>query len=408
MRRAAVTGIGIISALGSGKDATLQATREGRVGIRTLTSLDISNLASKIGGEVDANDLGERYREYDRFARLALIAADEAAAQASLDDPSLDRTRIGTLIGTGLGGSETLDTAYERLYGQRHPRVAPLTIPRAMYNAASSAVSMHHRALGPIYSVVSACASGAHSIGQALHWIRSGLADIVLAGAADAPLAHGIIRGWEALRVLAAGNENPAEACRPFSADRRGMVLAEGAAVLVLEEMDSAERRGAPILGEVLGSGFTSDAGHLTDPSVDGASRAIDLALRDGGIEPRDVEYINAHGTATRANDPTETAAIRRVFGDGAKKIPVSSTKSAHGHAMGASGAIEIALSLVGLNEGVIPPNMNYRVRDPECDLDIVANAPRHGEVGIFLSNSFGFGGMNGVVALRTRHSIRR
>ena len=401
MRRAAVTGIGIISALGRGRDATLAAVRDSRVAIRRLTSIDVAAHESKIGGEVSAEDLGSGHREYDRFVRLAMIAAAEAAEQALLGDASLDRTRIGTLIGTGLGGSETLDAAYERLYG-RKLRPAPMTIPRAMYNAAASGVSAEQRALGPVYAIVSACASGAHAIGQASHWIRSGLADLVIAGGADAPLAPGIIRGWESLRVLAIDNDEPSTACRPFSADRKGLVLAEGAAVLILEELESAKRRGARILGEVVGAGMSSDAGHLTDPSVDGAARAIAMALRDAAIDPAEIGYINAHGTATRANDPAETAAIHRVFGPRAKRIPVSSTKAMHGHAMGASGAIEIALSLIALNEGVIPPTMNYREPDAACDLDCVPNASRPGSVELFLSNSFGFGGMNGVVALRT------
>ena len=254
-------------------------------------------------------------------------------------------------------------------------------------------------AKGLAYSVVSACASSAHAIGLAAQAIRAGQADAVFAGGTDAPLTMGVIRGWEALRVLAIDNEHPEEACRPFSADRKGLVLAEGASVFVLESFENALRRGAQILGELAGFGATSDAGHITDPSADGAARAMKLALRDAGLAPEDVGYINAHGTGTRANDPTETASIRTVFGDAAP--PVSSTKSLHGHAMGASGAIELASSLLALRDGFLPPTINLERPDAECDLDYVPNQPREGHVRAFLSNSFGFGGMNAVVAVR-------
>jgi nodulation protein E len=274
-----------------------------------------------------------------------------------------------------------------------------------MYNAATSAVSRELGAFGPGFSLVSACASGTHSIGQAAQWIRTGFADVVVTGASDAPLITGIIRAWESLRVLAIDNDDPAGACRPFSANRKGLVLAEGAAVLILEAAEHAERRGAKTLGEIAGFGASSDAGHLTDPSADGAARAMLGALRDAKLAPNEVEYINAHGTATRANDSTETAAIRSVFGDHADRLAVSSSKSMHGHAMGASGAIELALSLVALNAGWIPPTLNLTAPDPECDLDYVAEGARQAAVTAFLSNSFGFGGMNAVLAVRTRQA---
>jgi nodulation protein E len=276
-----------------------------------------------------------------------------------------------------------------------------------MYNAAASAVAARHHARGVAYATVSACASSAHAIGQAFQAIRGGQADAVLAGGADAPLTFGTLRAWESMRVLAVDNDNPPAACRPFSADRKGLVLAEGAAVLVLESFDSAQRRGAAILGEITGFGITSDAGHLTDPSPDGAARAMVMALRDSSAGASiDVGYINAHGTATRANDPTETAAIKSVFGARAYAIPVSSTKSLHGHAMGASGAIEIASSLLALNDGFLPPTINLTTPDPACDLDYIPNAPREAKAKLFVSNSFGFGGMNGVVAVRTIHGL--
>jgi beta-ketoacyl-acyl-carrier-protein synthase II len=402
-RRVAITGIGIVSPFGRGRAATLDALRNARSGVRLISSIDASSLNCRIAGEVpaDADDLS--IRGVDRFTRFALLASDEAMQQSGLNASAIDSTRFGVILGTGLGGTETLDASYERLYGRGLTRLPPTVIPLSMYNAAPSAVSARHTARGLAYSVVSACASSAHAIGQSLHAIRYGLADVVLAGGCDAPLVPGIIRAWEGMRVLAAGNDDPAAACRPFSADRKGIVLAEGAAVLLLEEWEHARSRGAEIIGEVAGFGITSDAGHLTDPSADGAARAMRMALDDAEANAEEVAYINAHGTATKANDATETRAIRAAFGEHAEQLAVSSTKSLHGHAMGASGAIEIAASLLALNEGFIPPTINLETPDPECDLDYVPNHAREADVSLFLSNSFGFGGMNGVVAIRSR-----
>jgi nodulation protein E len=396
MNRVVITGFGVVSPFGRGRAATLDALRGARSGVRAITSIDASALNCRIAGEVPAEAFEGMHRGHDRFTRFALIAADEAAEQAG--DLALDPERVGSLIGTGLGGCETLDASYRRLYAEGL-RIPPMSIPLSMYNAASAAVSARVNAKGLGYSVVSACASSTHAIGLAAQAIRAGQADAVFAGGSDAPLTFGIIRGWEALRVLAIDNEHPERACRPFSADRKGLVLAEGAAVFVLESMENAQRRGAAILAEVAGFGATSDAGHVTDPSADGAARAMSLALRDAKLAPQDIGYINAHGTGTRANDATETAAIRAVFGDAAP--PVSSTKSLHGHAMGASGAIELASTLVSLRDGFLPPTLNLDTPDPECDLDYVPNEPRPASVHAFLSNSFGFGGMNAVIAIR-------
>jgi beta-ketoacyl-acyl-carrier-protein synthase II len=400
MTRVAITGIGIVSPFGRGRDAALEAVRHGRSAIRTLTSIDPAPLQCRIAGEVPA-EAAEGGGKHDRFTRFAILAAEEAAAQANLDAAPLDPDRFGVLIGTGLGGCETLDGAYRRLYAE-NARIAPTSIVWSMYNAATSAVSTRFNARGVSYAVVSACASSAHAIGLAAQTIRAGQADAMLAGGADAPLTVGIIKAWEAMRVLAIDNDHPDQACRPFSADRKGLVLAEGAAVLLLESFESARARGAQILGELAGFGATSDAGHLTDPSADGAARAMQLALRDAKLSAEEIGYINAHGTATRANDATETAAIKSVLGERAYATPVSSTKSMHGHAMGASGAIEIAVSLLALNAGFLPPTINLATPDPACDLDYVANAARDAQAGAFLSNSFGFGGMNAVVAVRT------
>jgi nodulation protein E len=395
--RVVITGIGIVSPFGRGRDATLEALRSARSGVRAITSIDSSMLNCRIAGEVPLDAHEGQHRGHDRFTRFALIAAEEAAAQAGA--LGVEDDRIGVLIGTGLGGCETLDGSYKRMYAE-NARIAPMSIPMSMYNAASSAVSTKLGAKGVSYSVVSACASSTHALGLAAQAIRAGQADAVFAGGSDAPLSLGIIRAWESLRVLAIDNEHPEAACRPFSADRKGLVLAEGAAVFVLESYENATRRGAEILGELAGFGATSDAGHITDPSADGAARAMRQALKDAGLNAADVGYVNAHGTGTRANDATETAAIRSVFGTDAP--PVSSTKSLHGHAMGASGAIELAASLLAVRAGFLPPTINLEKPDPDCDLDYVPNEPREARVRAFLSNSFGFGGMNAVIAVRT------
>jgi nodulation protein E len=402
-RRVVITGYGIVSCFGRGKASALDAIRNARSGVRTITSIDSSPLACRIGGEVPAEAHEGLHRGFDRFTRFALIAADEAMEQAQFAESGVDPVRFGSIIGTGLGGCETQDASYRRLYKDDQSRLPPTAIAHSMYNAAASAVATKYQARGASYAVVSACASSAHAIGQAFQAIRAGSLDAALAGGADAPLTYSIIRAWESMRVLAVDNEHPGAACRPFSNDRKGLVLAEGAAVFLLETFESATARGAEILGEVAGFGITSDAGHVTDPSADGASRAMQMALDDGNLSIDDVDYINAHGTGTRANDATETAAIKAVFGKRAYDIPVSSTKSMHGHAMGASGAIEIAVSLAALNEGVVPPTINLGDPDPACDLDYVTNEAREGNVRTFLSNSFGFGGMNGVVALHAR-----
>src|SRR5438132_3058175 len=311
--RVAITGIGIISSFGRGRDAARDAVRAGRSGIKRIESIDTSALNCKIAGEVPAAAHQGTFKGFDRFSRFALIAAQEAMEQANLGG-AVDPERFGAIIGTGLGGCETLDGAYRRVYKEGQSRVPPASIPWSMYNAAASAVSTQFGAKGLAYAPVSACASSAHAIGQAFQAIRVGQADAMIAGGTDAPLTFGIILGWESMRVMAIDNEHPEKACRPFSADRKGLVLAEGAAVLILESLEHAERRGAEPLGEIVGFGITSDAGHLTDPSADGAARAMRMAIDDAAISPSDIGYINAHGTATRANDATETAAIKSVF----------------------------------------------------------------------------------------------
>jgi nodulation protein E len=397
-----ITGVGVISCLGRGKAATLDAMRTGRSGIRRLQNINASGLNCRIGGEIPDESSDEAPGGYDRFTQVALIAAAEAAEEAGYCGAGVEPDRVGAIIGTGLGGCQTVDANYKRLYAQGATRLPPTVIASSMYNAAASAVSAAYGARGVSFGIVSACASSAHAIGLAAQAIRWGQADVMFAGGADAPLVVGSIRAWEAMRVLAIDNDHPERACRPFSADRRGLVLAEGAAVFVLESLEHAARRGARIVGAIAGFGASSDAGHLTDPSPAGAARAMAAALYDGRLSPDDIGYINAHGTGTPANDVSETTAVKHVFGAHARHVPVSSTKSMHGHAMGASGAIELACSLLALNAGVLPPTLNLEHRDPACDLDYVAEGSRPGRVATFLSNSFGFGGMNAVLAVRT------
>lgn len=397
-----VTSMGLVSCLGRGGEDHLAAVREGRSGLQLAGGLpspsSLPPPSPRVGGFVD-DELLAGGKSEDRSTRLALAAASDALANDHL--AGVDPERIGVLIGSGLGGLVTLDAAYRRLYGEGNPRVAPMTIPAVMGNAPTSAVSRLAGARGPAFGIVSACTSGLHAIAQAALWIRSGLADVVIAGGADSPMAEGVFRAWEALRVLAPAGDDPAAACRPFSGDRQGLVLAEGAGVLILEDSGSAARRGRSAMASIDGVGLTADAGHLTDPSPDGMARAMALAVADSRINPRMFGYVSAHGTGTRANDVLETRAIHTVFGDRASSMMVSSTKSMHGHAMGAAGALELALTLLCLGEGLVPPTLNLRVPDPECDLDYVAEGARQESVQAFVANSFGFGGLNGVVAGR-------
>jgi nodulation protein E len=332
----------------------------------------------------------------DRFSQFALVAAREAIAQSGIDfaaDGLGENTAV--VIGTGIGGEQTHDEASRRLYAENNPRTHPLTIVRLMANAPASQICIENKLTGPSFATSSACASANHALAQAFHMVRSGVADAAVAGGSEACITLGVIRAWEAMRVMAD------DTCRPFSKQRRGMVLGEGAAVFVLETLKRAQRRGATILAEFAGAGMSADAGDIVFPSEAGAAKAIARALADGAIGVDEIGYVNAHGTGTPANDPTESKAIRRVFGAHADALAVSSTKSMHGHALGAAGAIELVATIGALRDGVVPPTMNFLDPDPECDLDYVANAARERPVRAALSNSFAFGGLNAVLALR-------
>jgi nodulation protein E len=407
VRHVAVTGLGAVSALGAGVPAFWSGVVAGRSGVGRITRFDPSGYLVQVAAEVPAFD-PEKYFEageidlLDRFAQFALVAADEAWRASGLELTDGERDRAGVAIGSGGGGASTQDEGYHRLYAEGATRAHPFTIPRIMNSAAASHVSMRLGLRGPTLSFGTACAAAAHAIGEAAEMIRAGRADVMIAGGADAPIAPGVLRSWEAMRVLAPAPEGDASrACRPFSRDRLGMVLGEGAGIVVLESWERATSRGAPILAELAGYAATSDAGHMTQPGVEAPARAIALALEQARLTPSDVDYVNAHGTATRLNDSTETTIIKRAFGPAAARLAISSTKAVHGHAMGASAALELIATLLAMRNGVVPPTANYTEADPECDLDYVPNQAREMPVGAAVSNSFAFGGLNAVLVVR-------
>jgi nodulation protein E len=331
----------------------------------------------------------------DRFAQFAVIAAREAVADAGVEWTSELRETAAIVTGSCVGGQSTEDIGFHEVYKMGHNRVHPLTIPKTMANAGASHISMEFGITGPSFTISTACASAGHAIGQALQMVRTGQTDLALTGGSEAPFSFGILKAWEAMRVVSP------ETCRPFSKDRRGMVLGEGAAMLVIEPLEAALARGARVLAEIVGFGMSADACHITQPSSEGAARAMRAALRDAKLAPEEIGYINAHGTGTSANDIAETAAIRAVFGAHADQLPVSSTKSMHGHALGAAAAIECMASVLALRDGVLPPTANFNERDPQCDLDVIPNESRRAQVEYAVTNSFAFGGLNAVLVLR-------
>jgi nodulation protein E len=396
--RVVVTGVGIISALGANAAACWQALCDGRSGIGPIEGADVGDLRSRNGAEVRGFDptahfKGSQLDLLDRFSQFGLIAAREAMADAGLKIAPESRGRAAVVLGTGMGGQNSQDVGFQVVYKEGRPRPHPFTIPRSMTSAAASQISMDMGITGPALSVSTACASSTQAIGQAFWMVRSGLVDVALAGGTEAPFSPGCLRAWDAMRVVAP------DTCRPFTRDRRGMILGEGAAVIVLESLRSAQERGARVYAEVIGYGMSSDAGHITQPTVDGPAAAMQAALIDAQLSPEEIGYINAHGTGTMANDATETKAIRRVFGEHAQKLAVSSTKSMHGHALGASGALEAFATVKALQEQIVPPTANFTEADPECDLDYVPNQSRRASVRCALSNSFAFGGINASLA---------
>jgi beta-ketoacyl-acyl-carrier-protein synthase II len=406
VRRVVITGLGVFASTGKDTESFFSNLIGGRSGIRRIQQFDPSTLTVQIGAEVPDYTPADYFPQkrldiLDRFAQFALLSAREAMHSSGLEIREEERPRFGVVMGTGMGGAQGLDEGYLNLYAKQATRLHPFTIPKIMHNAPVSQICMEYSAQGPSFATATACSSSGHAIGEAFHLIKFGLADVMLAGGTDTPITYGMMRSWESVRVLAAGNGDPSRSCRPFSADREGMVIGEGAGALVLEEYERARRRRAPILAEISGFGMTSDAAHITQPTVEGPARAIRAALEEAQVNTDEVDYINAHGTGTRLNDPTETAIIKQVFGDRARRIPVSSTKSMHGHVMGATGAVELVATVLAVRRGIIPPTANYTQPDPECDLDYVPNQPRTQSVRVAVSNSFAFGGLNAVLLVR-------
>lgn len=398
-RRVVVTGCGAISGLGATAADFWSALSAGRSAIVPLG--DIAKGTKIAVGAVVPDFSPEQFFSseqlplLDRFSQFAVIAAREALADAGLavgDDAVI---RAAAIIGTGCGGKQTDEETYARLYKEQKERAHPLTIPKGMPSAAASMVSMHLGISGPVFSVTSACASGAHAAAQGRMMIQSGMVDVALVGGADAPFTYGLLKAWEALRVVSS------DTCRPFCKDRTGMVLGEGAGMLVLESEEHATRRGARIYAELAGCGMTSDAGHITRSSVDGIASAMCGALENAGLVPDSVDYVNAHGTATLANDPAETAALHQIFGGHAKALSISSTKSMHGHALGASSALELIATVFAVQNNLVPPTANFTGPDESCDLDYVPNQARAQQVDVAISNSFAFGGLNVVLAIK-------
>jgi 3-oxoacyl-[acyl-carrier-protein] synthase II len=406
VRRVVITGLGIFSPVGKNPAEFFENLMAGRSGIRRLQSSFIDKLSIRIGAPVSDYNPSDHFSRIrlsgiERFSQFALIAAQQAVADARLEIAEHERMRAGVTMGTGMGGATTMEEGYLEIFRHEdNPRVKPLSVLLAMNNAAASHISIDYGLQGPNVTYSTACSSSAIAIGEAYRQIRDGYADVMLAGGSEALLTHGAMKAWEALRTLALEDENDASAsCKPFSKNRTGLVLGEGAAILVLEDADRALKRGAHIYAEIVGYDSSSDASHITKPDAAGQTRAISNALRNACLRPQDIGYINAHGTATLVGDVQETLAIKQVFGEYADRIPVSSTKSMHGHLMGATGAVEFMAALLALQHNAIPPTINLHQPDPECDLDYVPNEGRRNvELNAVMSNSFAFGGSNAVL----------
>ena len=400
MNRVVITGAGTINALGGSVSETLQAMREGQLGIGPLQMRDLDRLSVKIGAQIKDFDPETHFDRqklalYDRVTQLVLLASREAMAQSGLEITEELSETTGVVLGTAAGGMNTWDDNFRSVYEEGKNRVHPFVVPKLMTNAAASHLSMAHNIKGPSLTVSTACASSNHAIGLAFQMVRSGMAQVMLAGGGDAMLTFGGIKAWEGLRVMSK------TACRPFSANRSGMVQGEGAGVFVLETYEGAKARGAEMLAELIGFSMTSDAGDIVMPNQQGAVRAIRGALRDARLDPQDIGYINAHGTGTAANDKTECAAVTEAFGAHAPALMMSSTKSMHGHLIGGTGAVELLACLMALRDGVIAPTIGYEQPDPNCAVDVVPNVARQAKVTATLSNAFAFGGMNAVLALK-------
>ncbi len=395
-----ITGLGVISALGRDGTQFWNLLSRGMPAIQPIETVDRTQLHFQNAAEVRAY-LTEEYFDseratfLDRSTQFGLIATQEAIHSAGIDWSPRLLERTGIVTGSAMGGQMREDEAFFDLYSRRRPRVHPLSIPRIMSNALASHISMQYGITGPAFTISTACSSANHAIGQAFWMVREGLIDMAVTGGSEAPLSFGNLKAWEALRVVSH------DTCRPFSRYRDGIILGEGGGILILESRDQALARSAAIYGEIVGFGMSSDAYHITQPKPEGAARAMKTALDDAELQREMIEYINAHGTGTQANDSCETAAIKDLFGEHVKHLAVSSTKSMHGHTLGAAGALEAIATVLTLRTGILPPTANFIESDPECDLDVVPNQPRKQSCEYALSNSFGFGGLNAVLAFR-------
>lgn len=408
MRRVVVTGVGVVSALGTGLEKNWEALTKGQSGIAPITRFDASQLPTQIAGEVkdfNAEDWIDKkeVKKMDLFIQYAMAAADMAMADSGLQITEANAERVGVVVGSGLGGLPTIEKYHEAMTEGGYRKITPFFIPMLIINLAPGQISIKHGAKGPNLSSVSACATGTHSIGDAFRMIQRGDADAMIAGGTESTITPLAIGGFNVMKALSTRNDDPTAASRPFDKGRDGFVMAEGAGIVILEEYEAAKARGAKIYGEVCGYGLTGDAYHLTAPSPggEGAARCMKMALSTAGVKPEEVDYINAHGTSTPFNDLYETLAIKSVFGPHAKKLMVSSTKSMTGHLLGAAGGVEAVYSLLAMERGVVPPTINYSEVDEECDLDYVPNTARDAKVRISMSNSFGFGGTNATLLFK-------
>jgi len=398
MRRVVVTGVGVLSSIGNTVAQFEESLRACRSGIGPITQVDTSRLRFHNGAEIRGFEPAEHFSELtwlDRFAQLGIVATRDAIADSELTWNDELRARTGVITGSCLGGMGTEDGFYFDLYHENKSRLSPTAVPRIMSNAVASHVAMEQKFTGATFTTSTACSSANHAIGQAFWLIRQGTLDCALAGGSEAPIVFGHLKAWEGMRVVAP------DTCRPFSKNRGGLILGEGAAMLVLETLEHASARGAKIYAQLAGFGMSADAHHLTNPLAEGAARAMNDALDDAGLSREQINYVNAHGTGTAVNDSTETRALRQVFGSHADNLAVSSTKSMHGHTLGAAGALEAVATVLAMQGNFIPPTANFLERDPACDLDVVPNEARAAQIEAALSNSFAFGGLNAVLAFR-------
>jgi len=407
-KRVVVTGVGMVTPLGTGAEKSWRALLEGRSGVRRITHFDPIDLPCQIAGEVHDFEIEQfietkEQKKMDRFIHFAIAGAKMAIDDSGIKITEDNSDRAGVIVGSGIGGMPAIEHYKKVLLEKGYKRISPFFIPMTIINLAAGQISIYFGAKGPNSAPATACASGAHAIGDAFKLIQRGIADVMIAGGTESVITPLSVAGFSMMKALSTRNDEPERASRPFDRDRDGFVMGEGAGILILEEMEHALQRGAKIYAEIIGYGMTADAYHITSPSPDGegAARCMAAALRDANIPPQDVSYINAHGTSTKYGDELETAAIKKVFGEHAYKVAISSTKSMTGHLLGAGGGVEAVISVLSINHNIVPPTINLENPDPECDLDYVPNKARQMNVDVVMSNSFGFGGTNACLIFR-------